>query len=367
MDTNHATEKLLSSPIESQRRQQKTDLTSPSDQDPYPLSGISADSPSQIPARGWWQIITRVVNQTGEDHVSLVAAGIAFYGFLAVFPALIALVSLYGLLTTPETVQANLSMLLEVLPEQAYDLVSEQLQQITSNSDEALGFRAAISILVALWSANKGTRAMFEGLNIAYNESTSRGWLITNLRSLVFTVFAAIMGIVTMMLIAGIAAFLETISWPKWLEFTISGIRWILLTGILLGSLTLIYRHGPSRREPKLRWVSVGAAFALLLWLGGSAGFSYYVGNFGGYDKTYGSLAAVVVFLLWMYLSALIVLIGAEINAETELQTGKDTTVSPDRPIGERGAFVADNVASAVEGERVRENSGAGRREPADN
>lgn len=319
--------------------------SSASPQDTKRDHGQHAQSPSEIPARGWWDITKRVASQSGEDHTSLVAAGVAFYGFLALFPAMIAVVSVYGLVTDPVQVEQNLNTMLGIMPSEAHDLLSEQLHELTTKSDESLGFGVLFSVLLAFWSANKGTKALFEGLNIAYDETAKRGFLRENGITLAFTLATAVLGLVAIFMIAIFGALLEYLRWPAWIEGSLSLLRWILLAGLVLVMLATLYKFAPVRNPPKIRWISVGSLLALVLWLAASVGFSYYVSNFGSYDETYGSLAAVVIFLLWIYLSAYIVLLGAEVNSEMEHQTVVDSTTGPAEPMGDRGAYHADHVA----------------------
>ncbi len=305
--------------------------------------GKNADSPSEIPSRGWREIAKRVFKSLGKDHVSLVAGGVAFFAFLAIFPALSALISIYGLIVAPDQVAAQVGQLATIMPAQAQEMLNEILLNITTTSEEKLGLSLALSIVLSIWSANKGTAALFEGLNIVYNEEEKRNFVKLKLTTLSFT-FAGFVGtIISLVLIVGISAAIEKMGLANWLETVISLARWPVLALIFITALALAYRYAPSRNDPKFRWVSVGAVISTFLWLVLSAGFAYYVGNFGSYDEVYGSLAAVVITLLWLFLTATIILLGAEVNGEMEAQTNKDTTVGPDEPIGRRGAYYADH------------------------
>lgn len=305
--------------------------------------GAQADDPGEIPPSGWREIAKRVFKSLGADHVSLVAGGVAFFAFLSIFPALSALVALYGLVVAPDQVATQVGQLASVLPQQAQQMLNERLVDLTSTSDETLGWGLLLSVVLSLWSANKGTAALVEGLNIVYNEEEKRNFIKLKLTTLAFTLAGFVAAICCLILIVGISAAIESLGLAGWLQFLIASIRWPLLALIFIGALAMAYRFGPCRNDPKFRWVSVGSVVSTALWLLLSAGFAYYVGNFGSYDEVYGSLAAVVITLLWLYLTVMTILLGAEINGEMEAQTNRDTTVGPERPIGRRGAYYADH------------------------
>jgi membrane protein len=310
-----------------------------------PSHGQRAATPGKIPPSGWWDITKRVVNQAGADHISLIAAGVAFYSFLAVFPALAAVVSIYGAFTDPGDIQAQLRSLLGLVPVEIHNVLGEQLHNVTVRNEQTLGWTAAIALLLALWSANKGTNALLEGLNIAYNEAQSRGFLRRTALGLLFTVGTATGMTIALAVVVGTAALSASLQVPTWFALAVTVIGWLLIALMALAGLAMLYKYAPVRTDPKVRWVSIGSIVSLLMWLAGSAAFSLYVANFGSYADTYGSIAAIVIFLLWLYLSAYIVLLGAEINSESEHQTMRDTTIGVEKPMGERGAWHADHVA----------------------
>jgi membrane protein len=314
-------------------------------EDIRPSHGQQADTPEEIPPRGWWDITKRVVKQAGADHISLIAAGVAFYGFLAVFPALAAVVSIYGAFTDPADIQDQLQNLQGVVPAEVHGILSDQLQSVAERGEQTLGWSAAVGLLIALWSANKGTKALFTGLNIAYNEPRSRGFLQENALTLLFTLGIAMGMTVAFAVVVGTAALSASLAVPGWIKLAVTIGGWLLVALMLLAGMAMLYKYAPVRTNPRVHWVSVGSIVALLMWLLGSVAFSLYVSNFGSYADTYGSLAAIVIFLLWLFLSALIVLLGAEINSEAEHQTMRDTTTGEEKPIGERGAWHADHVA----------------------
>ncbi|MGP1664975.1 MAG: YihY/virulence factor BrkB family protein [Rhodanobacter sp.] len=305
--------------------------------------GAEADRPMEIPLRGWWDIAKRAFASLGTDHVSLVAGGVAFFAFLAIFPALSALIAIYGLIITPDKVAAQVGQLAGILPAQAQDMLNDVLLNITTTSESTLGWGLLFSVILSLWSANKGTTALFTCLNIVYNEVEKRSFIRLKLTTLAFTLAGFLAAILCLVLIVGISAVVDKLGLAPWLESLVSLVRWPVLALVFLAALALAYRYAPSRNSPKFRWVSVGSITSTVLWLVLSAGFAWYVGNFGNYDEVYGSLAAVVVTLMWLFLTVAMVLVGAEINGEMEAQTNKDTTVNPDEPIGSRGAYYADH------------------------
>jgi membrane protein len=317
--------------------------------DPY---GRDAMRPYHIPLKGWWQVAERVWTESSRDNLSVVAAGCAFYALFAIFPALSALISLYGLTADPTTVEQQFGMLGLVLPAQAYDIVIEQIRHIAEASSRVLGWSFALSIGLSLWSVMSLTQAMFAALNIAYEEPERRSLVHFYLSAFTFALVAIIGGVVMLLAIVYVPILFAYAGYSEEFEFIVKVARWPLLALLVLFLLAMLYRYGPCRHSAKWQWVSVGSVFATSVWLLASAGFSFYVANFGHYDKTYGSLGAAIVLLFWLYLSFYIVLLGAEINAELELQTARDTTSGKAKPMGKRGAFVADHVAGGPQGDK---------------
>jgi membrane protein len=289
--------------------------------DPY---GRDATLPHRIPLKGWWQVAERVWNESNRDNLSVVAAGCAFFALFAIFPALSALISLYGLTADPTTVEQHFSMLSFVLPTQAYDVVIEQIHRISSASGGALGWSLAVSLGVALWSANAGTQALMAALNIAYEEPERRSLFQYYLNAFTFTIVGILGGVVMLLAILYVPILFAFTGYSHAFELVVGVVRWPFLALFVLFLLALLYRYGPCRRSAKWHWVSVGSVFAMVVWLIASAAFSLYVSNFANYDRIYGSLGAVIILLFWLYISFYIVLLGAEINAELELQTGHD-------------------------------------------
>lgn len=311
---------------------------------PDPL-GRRADEPHEIPPTGWWYILKRLAGDISRDNVSLMAAGVAFYGLLSLAPAFTALVALYGLVFDPSQVQAQVGAMEGMMPDEARQLIASQLTTIVQGSNSTLGVGFIVSLMIAIWSANSGTSALFMALNVAYAEPEKRGLLRYYAGTLALTGAAVIFGIVSLILVAIIPAVVGMLPFGAFGKIVIDWIRWPVLALLFAAALAVTYRYAPSRNEPRWSWVSTGAVLATALWIGGSVLFSLYVGKFATYNKTYGSLGAVVVLLMWFWLSAYAVLIGAELNAEMEHQTARDTTDRPKKPMGRRGAYVADTVA----------------------
>lgn len=307
--------------------------------------GHDAEKPRQIPGKGWRDIAVRVKNQLIADNISIVSAGVAYYFFLALFPTIIAAISIYGLIMDPTQVEQQMSQIAGILPQQASQMLSNILERIAGKTEETLGWSLAVSILVSLWSAQKGTNSVFEGVNIAYDETDERGFFKRNALTLLFTLAGIIVGILSTALVVAFPALVESINLPSYLEILIQWLRWPLMAVIIIGALGLTYKIAPDRQSPKFRWVSWGAVIATILWLAGSILFSLYIENFGNYDETYGSFAAVIILMLWFYITAYIILLGAEINSEMEHQTRKDSTTGEDKPMGQRNAWHADHVA----------------------
>lgn len=306
---------------------------------------IHARSPRDISWSGWRTIMGRVKAQLGSDHVSIIASGVAFNVFLAIFPLAIAAVSVYSLVIDQSTLQTHLNQIASVLPSGAQELISSRLRELTQNSNQTLGWGLALSLLLTLWAANRGTKALFEGVNIAYNAQRSRGFVRKNLITLLFTVGGLLFGGICLALLIGVPALADQLPLPNAVISAIKFAVWPLLFFLIIVALGVVYKIAPVRNNPEVRWITAGSLVASVLWLAASALFSYFVANFANYDKTYGSLAAVVVLMTWLFLTSFVVLLGAEINTEVELQTAEDTTVGEDKPMGKRDAYHADHVA----------------------
>ena len=308
--------------------------------------GRSAESPREIPKKGWKDILWRTKEQMKEDNLSMIAAGVAFYIFLGIIPAMAALISIYGLVADPATIQMQVDKMAGLLPPDVIQIVDEQMTRISEEKNKA-GWGAALGILLALWSGSKAIKALILALNIAYEEEETRGFFRLNLVALGLTLAGVVAVIIAVGLIVAIPIILQQIGLSGVAETIVSVLRWPLLAAFAMGGIALLYKYAPDRDPAQWKWVSWGSVIATALWLGISAGFSYYVSNFGNYNKTYGSLGAVVVLLLWFLISAYVILMGAELNSEMEHQTAKDTTTEPPEPRGQRGAYVADHIGKA--------------------
>ncbi len=307
--------------------------------------GRLADSPAEIPWRGWRQVIRRTFFEMITDRASLVAAGCAFYGTLALFPAISMLISLYGLMFDPVTVEPQLAVLRDLLPPAAFQLISDRVHWLVSRPPSTLGLGLMISIGVALWSSASGVKSLITALNLAYEEREVRSFFVYQFTAFTITLCAIISCVIGLALLVGLPAVLNFVGVPTkqsvWLHIASFA---MLLLGILIG-LSLLYRYGPCRNTPKWHWVTPGSAVATVLWTAVSELFSWYVGNFTTYDTTYGPLGTVVATMMWFYVTVYAVLLGAELNAELELQTVRDSTRGPPKPLGSRGAYVADHIA----------------------
>lgn len=307
--------------------------------------GRDAERPDEMPKRGWRDVLLRVKQEVGNDHVTITAAGMAFYLMLAIFPALFAGVSIYGLLASPEQVGREIASFAERLPRDAAQILVGQLETIASGSSTKLGWGAALSILFAVWSASKGAKAMIEGVNIAYDEEETRGYLRLQGLALAFTAGAIVFGVVSLGAITVVPNVLGALGLGLFGKMLALAGRWLALIVLVLAALAVVYRYAPNRDDPQWIWLRPGSIVAAGLWLGASGLFSWYASNFGSFNETYGTIGGAIVLLLWLQISSLTVLLGAELNSELEHQTTVDTTTGAPEPMGERGAVKADTVA----------------------
>ncbi len=281
-------------------------------------------SPKKIKGDGWKKILMRVKDRIGEDNITIVAAGVAFYAFLAIFPAIMAILSIYGLAVDPQQAEQQISKLSGMMPDQAFEIIKERIDNLLSTSGSALSWGTALGILISLWSANAGTKSLFTGLDIAYETKNNRGLIKQNALTLLFTFGFIITLVISMVLIVIFPAIVSTFGLPDNIENLISWLRWPILAGIVILVITFIYKYAPDSKTPKFRWVVIGASLATLLWLIASWGFSFYVSNFGNYGEMYGSISAVVILLLWLFLTSFIILLGGELNSATEAYAAND-------------------------------------------
>jgi membrane protein len=316
-------------------------------------AGSSAPSPWSMPFAAWKQVALRTWKETGNDNVGLIAAGVAFYGFLALVPLLGAIVLSYGLIAEPATVIKDMGQLTAVMPGDAAKLVGEQLMNVKT-SDGKKGAGLLLALALALFGARNGAGAIVTALNVAYEERETRGFIRVNLLSLAITAGGVAVAMLALVAITALGH-LETLiaGAPGFVVVLGKILSYVAMTlGGAAGAATL-YRYGPARKKAKWMWLTPGSLLAALLWLALTIGFGIYVANFGNYNATYGSLGAVVVLLTWLYLSSYILLFGAELNSELEHQTAEDTTRGEPVPAGQRGAWVADHVASDKSAEQA--------------
>ncbi len=309
--------------------------------------GREASAPWDIPRRGWKDILWRLYAKINDNRLLAVAAGVVFYGILALFPALTALVSVYGFFADASNIDQQVSALSGVLPGGAVDILHEEIKRLAAVHNSGLSFGFAFGLLFALWSANSGMKAIIDALNVAYEEKEKRSFIRLNLISLVMTLVAVVS--VMLMIGAVVAApiILAHVGLGGISKGLISLLRWPILFVLVVTGLAALYRYGPSRREPRWQWLSVGGVAAAILWLASSALLSWYIANFGHFNVTYGSLGAAMGMMMWMWISAIAILLGAQLNAEIEHQTARDSTVGPDKPLGRRGAMMADTIGAA--------------------
>lgn len=305
--------------------------------------GRLAGGPSDLPPRGWWDVAVRTFHGVIDDRIFALAAGVAFYAVLAIFPAMAVTLSIYGLFADASSVASHLELLAGVLPPGATELLAEQMTPLT-RARPVLGWTLVGSLLISIWSANAGVAALFDALNVMYREREKRPLWRFYATSLLFTLLAIVFLALALGAVVVFPIALKFFGWENSEKEIISLARWPFLYALVVMVLMIFYRYGPDRAPAKWRWVSWGGIIAALLWIVVSMAFSRYVASFDGYNRMYGSLGAIVAFMVWLWLSSVVALFGAKIDAEAELQTARDTTAGPPKPMGERGAVVADTV-----------------------
>ena len=311
--------------------------------------GREAGRPTDIPPRGWKDVLIRTKEEAKADNVPLLAGGVAFFALLALVPGLVALVSLYGLVADPTEVERQVRDLLGAAPREVRELIRTQLRSIIEGSDTGIGLGAVIGLLLALYSASSGMKHMVSAINAAYDEQETRKFVKLRLVALALTFGAVAFLAVTFAVVTLLPALLEGTALGETGRTVINVLRWPVLAAAMVVGLGVLYRFAPDRDEPRWQWVSAGAVVATLLWVGASIGFSVYAANFGKFNETYGSLGAVIVTMLWLFITAYVVIGGAELNAELERQTARDTTTGRRQPLGHRQAHAADTVGPTAE------------------
>jgi membrane protein len=306
--------------------------------------GRGAERPGEIPSRGWRDIALRTKDEIKEDNVPLLAAGVGFYGLLALFPALIALISIWGLVADPVTVEEQITSVSDALPEEAAQLVTEQMRSVSEGSGTGLGLGALVGIAAALWAASSGMKHLLSAIGAVYDEREGRGFVRTRGLALLLTVGAVLFVVAAAAVIAVVPALIEDAGLGAVGSFVGRYLPFLALAAGFMVGLAVLYRVGPDRDDAQVRWLTWGAGIATGVWIVVSLAFSFYASNFGSYNETYGSVGAVVMLMLWLAITAFAVLLGAEVNAEMEAQTARDTTVGPSRPMGSRDATKADEL-----------------------
>lgn len=311
------------------------------------VPGAAAASPLQMPPQAWGAIAKRVYVMNDFHNLALLAAGVAFFAFLAFVPLIAVIVLLYGLIADPATVADSLDLLADVAPAEVLMILREQLFQIVSTNKTQQGLGLVIALLFSTYGAMRAATAMMRALNIIYEEHETRGFFRTTWVAVTITLGMAgiaVVGLVSISLFSYARNFLAGYIGDGALMLA-QTLTWLVAAMLVSVTFAIFFRYAPDRRAAKWRWLSLGSVASTILWLCITLGFGFYASNFGNYNATYGSLATIVIFQMWLFLSAYAVLIGAEINAETERQTFCDSTVGADRPIGQRGAVLADTVA----------------------
>ena len=336
-----------------------TDRAEKAAEAPSHRKGRHAESPTQIPAPGWKEIAFRTWKESSKDNVSLVAAGVTFYGFLGMVPLLGATVLTYGLIASPHTVLHNVQSLATMLPQDVAKLIGDQLLNVVKTSGGKKGLGVLVALLIAIWGARNAAGSIVIALNIAYEEEEKRGWFKVTLLSLGITFAAVFLGMIGAAVIGAMSTLHQLLPSTGPAGLIIGKVlAYVILAAIAAAAAATLYRYGPSRARAKWTWITPGSLFFAIGWVVLTLGFGFYVSRFGKYNVTYGSLGGVIVLLTWLYLSSFILLYGAEFNSEVEHQTARDTTSDPgERPLGARGAWSADHVADGP-GDEGKEGSG---------
>jgi membrane protein len=306
--------------------------------------GRDAQRPREIPFKGWFDVLWRVKDQLEADNVSIVAGGLALFSLLAVFPSLAAAVAIYGMVASPEAIASQVQAFGQLIPEAGLRILNEQLNELATQRSEKLSIGAIAGIVLALWSARKGMVALITAMNVAYNERDRRGFFSRLALSSVFTIAGVLGFVLVVALGVAVPVGLKVLPLGSAGEWVLLTARWALLWLVAVLAFSLLYRFAPHRSQARWPWVTTGSIIAATLWIGGSLLFALYVRNFASFGETYGAIGGVVVMLMWFYVSAFVVILGAEINSELERQTVRDSTEGEPRAMGERGAFSADTL-----------------------
>lgn len=278
----------------------------------------TVQSISKISFSEWKSIFIKIKERTDENNVVIISAGVGFFGFLAIFPAIMALISIYGFVMDPQQIEEQVSKISAMMPEQTHKILQYRVDNFIKPEGKSLSWGTFFGILLGIWIGNLGTKSLFKGINIAYETESKRGIIINNVLTLLFTFGAIILIILSAALIVAFPAIIDKIGLPDNIESLIRWLRWLVMGIILVGSIGLIYNFGPKRKRPGFMWVIPGAVLAASLWLLASWAFSFYIRNFWNLGEIYGSISAVIFLMLWLFISTFIVLLGAELNYEIE-------------------------------------------------
>ena len=311
--------------------------------------GRNADAPTEIPARGWKDTLMRVKKEVSDDNISMLAASMSYYALLASVPALTSFVLLYAWFSNPADINRNIAEISRFIPTDAEKILSEQLTALATKAPTTLGFSAIGTLLFSLWSASKGSTSVIESMNIIYGEKECRSFVKKTSMALALTLLGTILCLLAVVVVVALPAITGMFNFGTLFETLSNGLGWVLLLSIFSFFLSCVYRFGPCRQKAKWKWVSAGSIIASVLWALTSLLFTWYAANFGNFNKTYGSLGAIVVMMTWFYLSSYIILLGGEINSELEHQTKKDSTTGAPKPMGARGARMADTLGKTAE------------------
>lgn len=311
--------------------------------------GRNARSPKDIPAKGWKDKMVRVKKEIKDDRISLVSAAMAYYALFSLVPALTSVVLIYAWVSDPSDITQHISKISQFIPSELQEILKTQLSTLASTASSSLGIGAIFSLLLSLWAASKMSKAVIQAMNIIYDEEDGRGFFKLNGLALSLTLLGAVLSIIAIGVIIGIPAVTSLFNFPQAIETAVSIGSWVILLALFSFFLSIIYRFGPNRNKAKWKWVSWGAVIAAVLWAVTSLLFSWYAKEFGNFNKTYGSLGAVIVLMTWFYLSSFVILLGGEINAELEHQTSVDSTKGKPKPMGKRNAEMADTLGDTYD------------------
>ncbi len=311
--------------------------------------GRDARSPKDIPAKGWKDTMVRVKKEIKDDRISLVSAAMAYYALFSLVPALTSVVLIYAWVSDPSDITQHISRISQFIPSELQEILKTQLSTLASTASSSLGIGAIFSLLLSLWAASKMSKAVIQAMNIIYDEEDGRGFFKLNGLALSLTLLGAVLSIIAIGVIIGIPAVTSLFNFPQVIETAVSIGSWVILLALFSFFLSIIYRFGPNRSKAKWKWVSWGAVIAAVLWAITSLLFSWYAKEFGNFNKTYGSLGAVIVLMTWFYLSSFVILLGGEINAELEHQTSIDSTRGKPKPMGKRNAVMADTLGDTFD------------------